>query len=275
MNAKQLIKDAEQRLLTECHKNLTQASAQELHNAVSGAAMDALAPVWVRKESQRFPRRQAAYLSMEFLVGRLIYNNLYCMGLLDEVKTLLKEKGVDIAVMEDIEDDAFGNGGLGRLAACFLDSAVTCNVPLTGYGLRFRYGLFKQDFVDGPSAGLMKLWLFPLRQAMSLPSLMICLLSVMEPKMSGPFACGRQKAPMKLISLYSTARITRGQPQVKTRLRILPNSCIRMTAGKKANSCGSNSSMYWFPLRCRIYFVLTGNATALIILSLPKKWPHS
>ena len=82
-------------------------------------------------------------------MGRLVYNNLYCMGLLDDTKKLLAEKGVDIAVMEDIEDDAFGNGGLGRLAACFLDSAVTCNVPLTGYGLRFRYGLFKQSFVNG------------------------------------------------------------------------------------------------------------------------------
>ena len=149
MNAKQLMKDAEQRLMTECHKELLQATAAELHNALSGAAMDALAPLWAKKEAGRFPRRQAAYLSMEFLVGRLIYNNLYCMGLLDDVRGLLKEKGVDIAVLEDIEDDAFGNGGLGRLAACFLDSAVTCNVPLTGYGLRFRYGLFKQEFVNG------------------------------------------------------------------------------------------------------------------------------
>ena len=149
MNAKQLVRDAEQRLMTECHKELPNATATELHNAVSGAAMDALAPVWARCEAQRADRRQAAYLSMEFLVGRLVYNNLYCMGLLDEVRGLLKEKGVDIALMEDIEDDAFGNGGLGRLAACFLDSAVTCNVPLTGYGLRFRYGLFKQDFVNG------------------------------------------------------------------------------------------------------------------------------
>ncbi len=157
-NAAQLIKDAEKRLMTEYHKNLSAASAQELHNALSGAAMEALAPVWARKEAARASRRQAAYLSMEFLVGRLIYNNLYCMGLLDEVKSLLKEKGVDIAVMEDVEDDAFGNGGLGRLAACFLDSAVTCNIPLTGYGLRFRYGLFKQDFVNGRQVELPDDW---------------------------------------------------------------------------------------------------------------------
>ena len=158
MNAKQLIKDAEQRLMTESHKDLSRADAQELHNALSGAAMDALAPLWAKKEAGRASRRQAAYLSMEFLVGRLIYNNLYCMGLLDEVKALLKEKGVDIAVMEDVEDDAFGNGGLGRLAACFLDSAVTCGVPLTGYGLRFRYGMFRQDFVDGRQVELPDDW---------------------------------------------------------------------------------------------------------------------
>ena len=77
MNAKQLIKDAETRLMTECHKDLKQASAQELHNAISGAAMDALAPLWAKKEAARAGRRQAAYLSMEFLVGRLVYNNLY------------------------------------------------------------------------------------------------------------------------------------------------------------------------------------------------------
>ncbi len=149
MNAKQLVKDAEQRLMTETHKTLNEASAAELHNALSGAAMDAVAPLWKKREDARFPRRQAYYLSMEFLVGRLVYNNLYCMGMLDEVSALLKEKGVDIALLEDVEDDAFGNGGLGRLAACFLDSAATCNVPLTGYGLRFKYGLFRQEFVDG------------------------------------------------------------------------------------------------------------------------------
>ena len=149
MNATQLLQDAERRLYTESHKTFQQASAIELHNAIAGAAMDALTPVWVEKEAERFSRRQAYYLSMEYLMGRLVYNNLHCMGLLDEIKSLLADKGVDLAILEDIEDDAFGNGGLGRLAACFLDSAVTCNVPLTGYGLRFRFGLFKQSFENG------------------------------------------------------------------------------------------------------------------------------
>ena len=106
MNAKQLIRDAEQRLMTQAHKDLADASAQELHNALSGAAMDAIAPLWKKKEDFRFPRRQAVYLSMEFLVGRLIYNNLYCMGLLEETGKLLAAKGVDLAILEDIEDDS-------------------------------------------------------------------------------------------------------------------------------------------------------------------------
>ena len=149
MNAKELIREAESNLLTQSHKTLKEATAAELHNALAAAAMTALAPVWSRKEEERSGGRQAYYLSMEYLVGRLVYNNLYCMGMLEDVKRLLTEKGADPALMEDIEDDAFGNGGLGRLAACFLDSAATCGVPLTGYGLRFRYGLFRQVFQDG------------------------------------------------------------------------------------------------------------------------------
>ena len=149
MNAKQILANTEQRLLTAEHITLEEANAVQLHNALSAAAMDALSGIWAKKEAERSNGRQAYYLSMEYLVGRLVYNNLYCMGVLQDLKALLAERGVDLAMLEDIEDDAFGNGGLGRLAACFLDSAVTCNIPLTGYGLRFRYGLFKQSFVDG------------------------------------------------------------------------------------------------------------------------------
>ena len=149
MDAKELLKLTETLLLTQSHKTLREATPAELHNALSGAALQALTPLWVRKERERSGKRQAFYLSMEYLMGRLIHNNLYCMGLLPQVRALLSEKGVSPEVLEDVEDHAFGNGGLGRLAACFLDSAVTCDVPLTGYGLRFRYGLFRQSFSEG------------------------------------------------------------------------------------------------------------------------------
>ncbi|MBE5803135.1 MAG: glycogen/starch/alpha-glucan phosphorylase [Clostridiales bacterium] len=149
MNANELIRQAESLLLTREHTTLEKANAIQLHEALSSAAMQALAPTWVACEEKRAGKRQAYYLSCEYLVGRLVFNNLFCLGLLDDTRALLAERGVDLAILEDIEDDAFGNGGLGRLAACFLDSAVTHDVPLTGYGLRYRYGLFKQSFVDG------------------------------------------------------------------------------------------------------------------------------
>ncbi|MDO5436345.1 MAG: glycogen/starch/alpha-glucan phosphorylase [Clostridia bacterium] len=148
MNAQELLDRAGILLETAHHIPLEKANAVQLHNALSAAAMESLAPVWAAKEQERAAARQACYISAEFLVGRLVYNNLFCMGLLKDVKALLAARGIDIAVLEDIEDDAFGNGGLGRLAACFLDSAATCGIPLTGYGLRYRYGLFKQTFVD-------------------------------------------------------------------------------------------------------------------------------
>lgn len=149
LNAKELLAQAECLLMTNDHTTLEKATAVQLHNAISSAAMQALAPTWVACEEQRTGKRQAYYLSCEYLMGRLVFNNLYCLGLLEETRQLLSQRGVDLAVLEDIEDDAFGNGGLGRLAACFLDSAVTHNIPLTGYGLRYRYGLFRQTFVNG------------------------------------------------------------------------------------------------------------------------------
>ena len=149
MNARELIARTEALLLTREHIQLKDANAVQLHDALSTAAMEALTPTWVACEEKRSGERNAYYLSAEYLVGRMVYNNLYCLGYLEEARKLLAERGVDIAVMEDIEDDAFGNGGLGRLAACFLDSAVTHDVPLTGYGLRYRYGLFKQSWVGG------------------------------------------------------------------------------------------------------------------------------
>ncbi|MBR1409284.1 MAG: glycogen/starch/alpha-glucan family phosphorylase [Clostridia bacterium] len=149
IDAHLLAKRAETILLARCHKEPAEAGAAELHEALSLAAMEQLTPLWIKKEKARSASRQAYYLSAEYLMGRMVFNNLYCLGILDDVRREMAQRGVDLTLLEDVEDDAFGNGGLGRLAACFLDSAVTHDIPLTGYGLRYRYGLFRQSIVDG------------------------------------------------------------------------------------------------------------------------------
>ena len=125
---------------------LTEASATELHNALGEAVMMAIHENWSASKRARSVNRKAYYISAEYLIGRLVYSNLFNLGILDEMKALFAERGVDLAILEDIEDDALGNGGLGRLAACFMDSAASCDLPLSGYGLRYKHGLFKQSF---------------------------------------------------------------------------------------------------------------------------------
>ena len=128
--------------------SLQEATPQELHEALGQAVMMAISNNWSNAKKARNVERKAFYISAEYLIGRLVYSNMYNLGILDEMKQLFAERGVDLAVLEDIEDDALGNGGLGRLAACFLDSAASTNIPLSGYGLRYKFGLFKQRF-DG------------------------------------------------------------------------------------------------------------------------------
>lgn len=126
-------------------KSIREASDIELYNAVSKAAMKTTGKDWGIYSD----KKKVCYLSMEFLVGRMIYSNLYNMGLMNQFVELMSENGLDIRIFEDIEDAALGNGGLGRLAACFLDSAATHDIVLNGYGIRYKYGLFKQEFEDG------------------------------------------------------------------------------------------------------------------------------
>ena len=129
----------------EYGKSIKEASDIELYNAVSKAAMRTTGKDWGLYSD----KKKVCYLSMEFLVGRMIYSNLYNMGLMNQFVELMSENGLDIRIFEDIEDAALGNGGLGRLAACFLDSAATHGIVLNGYGIRYKYGLFKQEFEDG------------------------------------------------------------------------------------------------------------------------------
>ncbi len=126
-------------------KTIREADVTELYHAVSKAAMKSLGKDW----GLTADRKKVCYFSAEFLIGRLIYNNLYNMGLFNQFVQLMGENGLDIRSFEDIEDAALGNGGLGRLAACFLDSGASNGITLNGYGIRYKYGLFKQCFEDG------------------------------------------------------------------------------------------------------------------------------
>ena len=146
LDCQEILKWTEAQLKYDHDVSLQEASPQALHQALGKAVMMAMADRWSDAKKARKNSRKAFYISAEYLIGRLVYSNLFNLGILDEMKQLFRERGVDLAILEDIEDDALGNGGLGRLAACFLDSAVSCDIPLSGYGLRYRFGLFKQRF---------------------------------------------------------------------------------------------------------------------------------
>lgn len=130
-------------------KDISSATPQQLHNALGETVMELYSQQWSNARGEHLSKRRAAYLSMEFLVGRAVYNNLLCLGIYNEVNEAFSELGLNLADLEVIEDAALGNGGLGRLAACFLDSAATLGLPLDGYGIRYKYGLFRQTIENG------------------------------------------------------------------------------------------------------------------------------
>ena len=147
-NCTNILKWTEAQLKYTYDVTLQEATPQELHEALGEAVMMAISDNWSSSKKARLQQRKAYYFSAEYLIGHLVYSNLYNLGILDEMKQLFAAQGVDLAVLEEIEDAALGNGGLGRLAACFLDSAASCDIPLSGYGLRYKFGLFKQSFDD-------------------------------------------------------------------------------------------------------------------------------
>ena len=133
-------------------KTLEEATQEQIFQAVSYTVKDVIIDNWLK--SQRAYEKQdpkiVYYMSMEFLMGRALGNNLINLGAYGEVREALEELGLDINCIEDQEPDpALGNGGLGRLAACFLDSLATLNYCAYGCGIRYRYGMFKQEIRDG------------------------------------------------------------------------------------------------------------------------------
>ena len=146
MNAGALLNEAEKILLAEHHATLETAGDGQFEDALAQAVMREIAPDWTRTQRARTEGRRAVYLSAEYLIGRLLENNLLSLGALEDVRAELKKRGADekLLALEDREEPALGNGGLGRLASCYLDSAAAQNIPLDGYGLRYRFGLFRQ-----------------------------------------------------------------------------------------------------------------------------------
>ena len=144
LDTSRIIADTNEYLKLTYDVSMKEANANELHSALAHVMMMQLSRQWSECKTARKGKRHAYYFSAEYLIGRLVYFNLFNLGILDELKSLFAIKGVDLACMEEVEDAALGNGGLGRLAACYLDSAATERIPLTGYGLRYRFGLFRQ-----------------------------------------------------------------------------------------------------------------------------------
>ncbi len=143
-------------------RTMEEATAQQIFQAVCYAVKDAIIDSWMstKKEIEKTDPKTVYYMSMEFLMGRALGNNLINLTYYDEVKEALEELGCDLNVIEDEERDAaLGNGGLGRLAACFLDSLATLGYPAYGCGIRYRYGMFKQKIEDGYQIEVPDNWL--------------------------------------------------------------------------------------------------------------------
>ena len=136
-------------LLGKYDTTIENALDWQLHECVSAVVMEDISEKHSASVQKHLGGRRAMYLSMEFLMGRAVHNNLFCAGIYDDVESVLNAHGRSLDDLETIEDAALGNGGLGRLAACFLDSAAALDLPLDGYGIRYKYGLFKQKIVDG------------------------------------------------------------------------------------------------------------------------------
>ena len=145
-------KEVKNNVRTLFRKEVEEATPQQLFQAVSYAVKEAIIDDWLatQKQYEKDDPKTVYYMSMEFLMGRALGNNLINMTAYKEVKEALDEMGIDLNAIEDQEPDpALGNGGLGRLAACFLDSLATLGYSAYGCGIRYRYGMFKQKIKDG------------------------------------------------------------------------------------------------------------------------------
>lgn len=155
-------KEMQQRLKEKYAMEIEDASAQELYNVLGSVAKAYYSDAWSNtwKDYLEVGQKQSYYFSIEFLPGKMLKSNLLNMGILEIVAEGLEELGTSLDELAQVEQDmALGNGGLGRLASCFMDSIASCGLPGNGNGIRYDYGLFKQRFVDGYQVELPDEWL--------------------------------------------------------------------------------------------------------------------
>ena len=162
ISKKELKKSIIENVKNQYRRTIDEATPQQVFQAVSYAIKDIIIDDWIatQKQFDETGAKKVYYLSMEFLMGRALGNNIINLGAKKAVKEALDELGFDLNAIEDQEPDpALGNGGLGRLAACFLDSLATLGYPAYGCGIRYHYGMFKQQIKDGYQIEVPDEWL--------------------------------------------------------------------------------------------------------------------
>ncbi|MGL4393292.1 MAG: glycogen/starch/alpha-glucan phosphorylase [Fusobacteriaceae bacterium] len=147
-------------LLVNSGKKIQEAESHEIFQALAKTIVELVSANWYKTTEKYHNNRQLHYLSSEFLMGRALGNNLINLGLTDDVKEIFQELKIDYNFIEEAEEDyGTGNGGLGRLAACFLDSLATLDLPGTGYSIRYKNGIFNQKIIDGFQVEQPETWL--------------------------------------------------------------------------------------------------------------------
>ena len=158
----QFIKDVQDNVKNLYRKTIKEATQQEIFQAVSFTVKDVIIDEWLatQRSFDKQDPKMVYYMSMEFLMGRALGNNLINLKAYKQVKEAHEEMGLNLDVIEDQEPDpALGNGGLGRLAACFMESLATLGYAAYGCGIRYRYGMFKQKIKDGFQVEVPDNWL--------------------------------------------------------------------------------------------------------------------